>query len=53
MLIPSYQSYRYGNRKSNIPTQLPSVPIVCRDKNVADYKLLAEVEEELEWQCFR
>lgn len=48
--IPSDQSYQGRDRKGKLPAQQPRVPIVLRDKNAADYKLSAEVEEELEWQ---
>lgn len=51
--IPSDQSYQDRNRKGKLPTQQPRIPIVLRDKSGADYKLSAEVEEELEWQRCR
>lgn len=51
--IPSDQSYQARNRKGKLPTQQPRIPILLRDKSGADYKLSAEVEEELEWQCRR
>jgi len=48
--IPSDQSYQRRDRKGKLPAQQPRVPIVLRDKDAADSKLSAEVEEELEWQ---